>query len=199
MPMGPFELLDEIGLDVSAHVLKSLGEQVGMDRVPSSPGMFKAIEQGWLGKKSGRGFYHHGAKGGSKPKLNEEMTAFIGSRAGGDSSPAMMEPIAWRLILPMVNEAARVLEEGVVHDADAVDLAMVLGTGFAPFRGGLVQFADSVGVEAIRERLAQLAVEVNPRFIPAPLLSRLAVAHLPLREYWKLPARTIDSPVHQEA
>ena len=77
MPMGPFELLDEIGLDVSAHVLKSLAGQIGPDRVPPSPAIDKALEKGWLGKKSGTGFYTYGKKKGAKPQLNAELAAMV--------------------------------------------------------------------------------------------------------------------------
>lgn len=200
MPMGPFELLDEIGLDVSAHVLKSLGEQIGVDRVPVSAGVFKAIEQGWLGKKSGRGFYIYGKKRQEKPAINPQMTELISAKvADAQSQSISADDIAWRLVLPMVNETARLLDEGVVSDTDAVDLAMVLGAGFAPFRGGLVQFADAVGVAPVRDRLAALSRQVDARFMPAPLLNRLAEARLPLRDFAKLPKADASQPVHQPA
>src|SRR5437763_8133645 len=78
MPMGPFELLDEIGLDVSAHVLKSLADQIGRDRVPVAPALDAVLEKGWLGKKSGRGFYIYDSKNkkkDQKPAVNGEFVA----------------------------------------------------------------------------------------------------------------------------
>jgi 3-hydroxyacyl-CoA dehydrogenase/enoyl-CoA hydratase/3-hydroxybutyryl-CoA epimerase len=181
MPMGPFELLDEIGLDVSAHVLGSLAGQIGRDRVPMTPGIDMALEKGWLGKKSGKGFYVYGNKKDDKPALNAEMSALFAPKSPAVSlSP---EDIAWRLVLPMINEAARLLEEGVVDNTDAVDLAMVLGTGFAPFRGGLVHYADSVGMPAIVQRMQQLAAKSGPRFAPARLLRELAEKRLPMKEF----------------
>jgi len=190
MPMGPFELLDEIGLDVGAHVLKSLADQIGRDRVPASPAIDKALEKGWLGKKSGTGFYVYGNKKGEKPTLNTEMTAIITGKPASEApaeAPGKeeLQRIAWRLVLPMINEAARLLEEGVVDSADAVDLAMVMGTGFAPFRGGLVQFADSVGMETIVNKLQEAAKVSGPRFAPAMLLRYLEANHLPMHDFAK--------------
>lgn len=206
MPMGPFELLDEIGLDVSAHVLKSLADQIGRDRVPSSPAIDKALEKGWLGKKSGKGFYVYGGKKGQKPAVNAELSALLGGKPEAthpsDSLPAPsaaeLDSIAWRLVLPMINEAARLLEEGVIDSVDAVDLAMVLGTGLAPFRGGLISFVDAVGIEMVIEKMQALASTQGPRFLPANLLRRLAAAHLPMRDFAKLEHST-EQPSHAVA
>ena len=74
----------------------------------------------------------------------------------------------------MINEAARCLEEGVVADAQTLDMAMVMGTGFAPFRGGLLRYADERGVEAIKDRLHEFAAAFGDRFKPAPLIERIA-------------------------
>src|SRR5437764_5476255 len=86
----------------------------------------------------------------------------------------------------MASEGARLLEEGVVDSTDAFDLATVLGTGLAPFRGGLAHFVDAVGTDAIVARLQDLARAHGPRFEPAPLLQQLANAHLPLSEFAKV-------------
>jgi 3-hydroxyacyl-CoA dehydrogenase/enoyl-CoA hydratase/3-hydroxybutyryl-CoA epimerase len=199
MPMGPFELLDEIGLDVGAHVLKSLADQIGRDRVPASPAIDKALEKGWLGKKSGAGFYLYGKKK-EKPTLNAEMVTLITGKPASATPAAAptkedLDRIAWRLVVPMVNEAARLLEEGVVENADAIDLAMVMGTGFAPFRGGLVQFADSVGVETLVNKMQELSAKSGPRFAPAPLLRNLMTGHLPLHDFAKIEKREADRSV----
>jgi 3-hydroxyacyl-CoA dehydrogenase/enoyl-CoA hydratase/3-hydroxybutyryl-CoA epimerase len=76
----------------------------------------------------------------------------------------------------MVNEAARCLAEGVVASAADVDLAMILGTGFPPFRGGLCRWADGEGIDAVRQRLTSLATEVDSRFAPAPALDGVVEA-----------------------
>ena len=184
MPMGPFELLDEIGLDIGSHVLRSLGDQLEI-RLAVPPQMSKAQERGWLGKKSGTGFYVWGdrkskkKKKESKPVVNHELAALLGE---GRSYRPAEEEIQWRLVLPMVNEAARLLAEGVTDSADTVDLATVFGTGFAPFRGGLAKFADSVGAEKIVSRLDKLAEQHGARFRPAGALKPLAAGRRPMSD-----------------
>jgi 3-hydroxyacyl-CoA dehydrogenase/enoyl-CoA hydratase/3-hydroxybutyryl-CoA epimerase len=181
MPMGPFELLDEIGLDIAAHVLRTLG---GATPLPANvvTAIGQAQQHKWLGKKSGRGFYVHGNKRGAKPLVHGELVSMLSSGAAGPATgdAAMREAIQWRLVLPMVNEAARVLEEGVTDSTDAIDLAMVMGTGFAPFRGGIVQFANSVSAEAIVRRMDELAAKHGKRFEPAKLLRNAAANHRPI-------------------
>jgi 3-hydroxyacyl-CoA dehydrogenase/enoyl-CoA hydratase/3-hydroxybutyryl-CoA epimerase len=175
MPMGPFELLDEIGLDIAAHVLKSLGG--GM---PAPANVVAAIGQAqqhkWLGKKSGRGFYIHGTKRGATPVLNAELAAMLSAGAAGPTSDdaSQSDAIQWRLVAPMINEAARAIEEGVTDSTDAVDLAMVMGTGFAPFRGGIIQFANAAGAEEIVRRMDDLAAKHGARFEPAKSLREAA-------------------------
>ncbi|HSV15105.1 MAG TPA: 3-hydroxyacyl-CoA dehydrogenase NAD-binding domain-containing protein, partial [Tepidisphaeraceae bacterium] len=175
MPMGPFELLDEIGLDIAAHVLKSLG---GVSPPPAKvvAAIGQAQQRKWLGKKTGRGFYVHRDKRGAKPVLNEELGAMLAPTAAGPLSPdeSLRESIQWRLVLPMVNEAARAIEEGVTDSTDTIDLAMVMGTGFAPFRGGLMQFANTTGAEEIVRRMDELAGKRGARFEPAKLLREAA-------------------------
>lgn len=188
MPMGPFELLDEIGLDVGMHVLRSLSGQL-QQRVPAPPAaMEAALQNRWLGKKSGRGFYAYDADR-KKGAPNAELVALLTGNAPHDV-PHDDQAIQWRLVLPMVNEAARLLEENVVQSADAIDLATVLGTGFAPFRGGLAHFADSVGVDQVVERLERLGRDSGPRFNPSPLLVQLASQHLALRSFESANARS---------
>src|SRR2546423_14274094 len=91
--------------------------------------------------------------------------------------------IQWRLVLPMVNEAARLLAEGVTDSTDVIDLATVLGTGLAPFRGGLAHFADATGIDLIVTRMAEMSAKYGPRFVPAPMLRDLAAPHHPLHEF----------------
>lgn len=199
MPMGPFELLDEIGLDIGAHVLKSLGDTLDPP-LAAPPQMGKAMERGWLGKKSGTGFYVYGGSGKgkkkkeSKPLVNRELVALLGE--GRAYSPAEAD-VQWRLVLPMVNEAAKLLAEGVVESADMVDLATVFGTGFAPFRGGLAKFADSVGAAEVVAKLEKLAAAHGARFRPAAALKPLAAGRKPMSDIrasglagWREPVAT---------
>src|SRR6185437_9910022 len=128
MPMGPLRLLDEVGLDVAHHICVTLSKQYP-DRMSSPAILDKMLQAGFLGKKSGRGFYVH-SKGG-KTELNTQVNGF---RVGGLASGFTREDLQERMVLLMVNEAARCLEEEVVATADDVDFGMVMGTGFAPFR-----------------------------------------------------------------
>ena len=176
MPMGPFELLDEIGLDIALHVLKSLSH-VQRDAAPVPPVVEQAIANKWLGKKSGKGFYIHSGKRGAKPQPHEELQKLLAPMM--PAKTLTHEEIQWRLILPMVNEAANVLAEHVTDSAEDIDLATVMGLGFAPFRGGLAQFADETGLESIVKRLDELAQKHGQRFAPPQLLRDLAREHRP--------------------
>jgi 3-hydroxyacyl-CoA dehydrogenase / enoyl-CoA hydratase / 3-hydroxybutyryl-CoA epimerase len=175
MPMGPFELLDEIGLDIAAHVLKSLERTAPPPRVVAALDL--AMKNRWLGTKSGKGFYIHDDK---RPKAQPAINAELTDALSKDHTSATADDIQWRLVLPMVNEAARVLEEGVTNSTDTIDLAMVLGTGFAPFRGGIVQFTNAVGTAEIVRRLEELSSKLGERFAPARLLRNAAWDQRPL-------------------
>ena len=186
MPMGPFELLDEIGLDVAKHVLQALDQQLG-GKLPAPPvALEQMLQRGWLGKKSGKGFYVYpkAGKRSAQADLNQEVAALLntGKEPVADSAERQ-EQIAWRLVLPMVNEAAKLLEQGITDLTETIDLATVLGTGLAPFRGGLAHFADSAGLDVIAGKLTDLAAKHGARFEPAALLTELAAAHRPLTDF----------------
>jgi len=156
MPMGPFELLDEIGLDVAWHVLKSLGG--ARPSATLAAAMERATHERWLGKKSGRGFYAYDPRQRSAAlRVNAELFTVLSG--GAETGAPDAESIQRRLVLPMINESARVLEEGVVDSSDTIDLATVLGLGLAPFRGGIVQFAKSIGAARIDAGPRPTAVE----------------------------------------
>ncbi len=152
MPMGPIELIDSVGLDVAMHVSKVLGD--AFDRqVPDV--LSGKVERGELGRKSGQGFYRW-----QDGKAVKEEAAYPG--------PDLTD----RLILPMVNESVAVLSEQVVRDADLLDAGVIFGTGFAPFRGGPLQYARNRGIDEVTETLAALAEkhaeENGHRFLPHP-------------------------------
>ena len=127
MPMGPMRLLDEIGLDVAAHVARTLGV--------SSQVLDDMVHAGWLGRKAGRGFYVHA---GQRSAVNGQALAL---RAVGSAPLLSMADIEERLARMISSEAMLVLKEKVAQSASDVDLAMVLGTGYAPFRGGPLAYA----------------------------------------------------------
>lgn len=163
MPMGPIRLLDEVGLDVALHVAETMTEAFG-DRFAIPASLAALVEKGHTGRKAGRGFYVYGGK---KTPPNPEALAL--QKGGGDHGA-----LAERLALLMVNEGFRVLEEGVAGSADDIDFAMILGTGFAPFRGGPMTWADSLGLGTVREKLTRLAETEGESFAPASLLSDAA-------------------------
>lgn len=172
MPMGVFILLDTVGLDIAAHAGETLHREMG-ERMRLS-GVLKAMQEAdRLGKKNGRGFYLYGAGGRRKPDPGLKDILGTLTTEGRDFED---EEMVNRLILPMVNEAGLCLEEEVVETVEAVDAAMILGAGFPPFRGGLLRYADDVGVDRIVETLEELAGAVDERFAPSAYLKDLARA-----------------------
>ena len=170
MPMGPLRLIDEIGIDVSSHAGASLHEALG-SRLAPSPALVAIGNTDRLGRKGGAGFYLY-EKGG-KEQIDETVYDALGSVVPQGRDIDERE-IRTRLLVPMINEAARILEEGVVSTAADVDLAMIMGTGFPPFRGGLLRFADSHHPRALLDSAAELQEAHGDRFAPAPLLATLA-------------------------
>jgi 3-hydroxyacyl-CoA dehydrogenase/enoyl-CoA hydratase/3-hydroxybutyryl-CoA epimerase len=150
MPMGPIELTDVVGLDVSLHVGRVLAEAFHR-RVPEM--LVKLVEQKKLGRKSGEGFYVW--REGKPVKLDSPQFAV----------PPDLED---RLVLPLLNEAMACLREGVIDDADLLDAGAVFATGFAPFRGGPLQYARSRGIANVVARLEELAQRYGERFRPDP-------------------------------
>lgn len=148
MPMGPIELADTVGLDICLSVAEELAGPLGVE----VPAILRAtVESGRLGRKSGAGFYAYDAKG---------------RRVRTAAAAAGEVPITERLVLRLLNEAMACLREGVVEDADAIDAGMVYGTGFAPFLGGPMRYAQSLGETGISHSLSRLAETYGERFKP---------------------------------
>jgi len=170
MPMGPLRLIDEIGIDVSGHAGASLHEALG-DRLTPAPALAALAGTKRLGRKGGSGFYLY--EKGREKGVDQSMYEALGS-----VPPAATDfdekAIRTRLLLPMVNEAARILEEGIARCAADVDLSMIMGTGFPPFRGGLLRFADTLHPRSLLESIRELQEEHGDRFEPAPLVVTLA-------------------------
>jgi 3-hydroxyacyl-CoA dehydrogenase/enoyl-CoA hydratase/3-hydroxybutyryl-CoA epimerase len=149
MPMGPIELVDTVGLDVAASVGKIMADFHGQ----VLPEAFK-VEPGKRGKKDGQGLYTWENDRPVKPPLPANYEA-----------PADLED---RLVLALLNEAVSCLHDGVVADADLLDAGVIFGTGFAPFRGGPIEYIRSVGAAKLKARLEQLAARYGDRFKPRP-------------------------------
>ncbi|WP_298254036.1 3-hydroxyacyl-CoA dehydrogenase NAD-binding domain-containing protein [Bradyrhizobium sp.] len=152
MPMGPIELADQVGLDICLAVGDMLRSKFG-DLLPPTPAWLRdKVAKGELGRKTGKGFYvwKDGKAGKTRPE----------SAAGPDAE--MID----RLILPMSNVCVACLREGIVDNADMVDGAMIFGTGYAPFRGGPLNYARTRGVENVATALRKLAAKFGGRFTP---------------------------------
>ncbi|HZF00915.1 MAG TPA: 3-hydroxyacyl-CoA dehydrogenase NAD-binding domain-containing protein [Methylomirabilota bacterium] len=168
MPMGPLRLIDEVGVDVSLHVAQTLAAYFGERmRIPAVLG--KMMEAKLLGRKNGRGFYLH--EKSKEPRLNPRVASFVQNQTGAGFS---REELQERMVFLMVNEAARCLEEQIVAEPADVDFAMIMGTGFAPFRGGPLRYADSVGTEKIVGAMENLVDRGAEHFEPCALLKSMA-------------------------
>jgi 3-hydroxyacyl-CoA dehydrogenase/enoyl-CoA hydratase/3-hydroxybutyryl-CoA epimerase len=170
MPMGPLRLIDEIGIDVSTHAGNSLHDALGQ-RMKPSPALVALGNTNRLGRKGGSGFYTY--EKGKEKGIDETIYELLGSVVPPQRELDETE-IRRRLLVPMINEAARLLDEGVARTAADVDLGMIMGTGFPPFRGGLLRFADTHRPRALVEEARELQAAHGDRFEPAPLLVSLA-------------------------
>jgi 3-hydroxyacyl-CoA dehydrogenase / enoyl-CoA hydratase / 3-hydroxybutyryl-CoA epimerase len=168
MPMGPLRLIDEVGLDVCHHVATDLAAKFS-DRMHAPAVLGKMIQAGLLGKKSGQGFYCHGGK--SDGDVNPHVDEYYHDASCAGLSRDVLRN---RMVLLMVNESARCLEEGVVSEPRDVDFGMILGTGWAPFLGGPLRFADSVGIAQLVNEMKQLAGQGDLRFTPCKLLQSMS-------------------------
>ncbi len=171
MPMGPMALTDEVGIDVAVKVAHILGDAFG-DRLPL-PGWLDNLAAGdRLGTKTGRGFYQYAGRERKDP--DAAVYGLLGLTPTIDHpDPAAL---ADRMVLPMVNEAARCLQERVVGSPGDLDLALILGTGFPPFRGGLCRWADGQGLPTLVAALERLEGTVGDRFRPSEALRSYAAA-----------------------
>ncbi|HZH44360.1 MAG TPA: 3-hydroxyacyl-CoA dehydrogenase NAD-binding domain-containing protein [Lysobacter sp.] len=151
MPMGPIELLDTVGLDVAAGVGAELAPFLGL-QIPAA--LSAPPEPGKRGKKDGQGLYRWENGKPVKPALPQDYRA--------------PDDLQDRLILPMLNECVACLHDGVVADDELLDAGVIFGTGFAPFRGGPIQYIRETGVEAVRARLEALQAKYGARFAPRP-------------------------------
>ena len=153
MPMGPIELADQVGLDICLDVGDMLRSKFG-DQLPPTPAWLREkVAKGELGRKTGKGFYLW--KDGKADKS-----------AVSPSMPEPTEEMIDRLVLPMSNVCVAALREGIVDNADAVDGAMIFGTGYAPFRGGPLNYARTRGPENVVAALHALEDKFGGRFAP---------------------------------
>jgi 3-hydroxyacyl-CoA dehydrogenase/enoyl-CoA hydratase/3-hydroxybutyryl-CoA epimerase len=181
MPMGPLRLIDEIGVDITVDIANTLEKAYGRrDRAPKILREMQSAKM--LGRKSGSGFYKYEGKAQSANDGIERWR--ISSVAGvadpggpvvspspepGSATPATTEDLANRLMILMVNESARCLEEKVVASPEDADYGMILGTGFPVWRGGPLRFAENFGIKKMVDEMEGLA-RTNDKYRPCSLL-----------------------------
>lgn len=168
MPLGPLALLDEVGIDVAGKAAQVLAEAFGA-RMKVSAAIEKLLADQRYGKKNARGVYRW--KEGKRTEPDPSVYQLLGVE---NPKPGNPRTTSERMVLAMINEAALLLDEAVAASAADIDLAMILGTGFPPFRGGLMRYADSLGIPYVVARLDDLQHKAGPRFTPCEPLRRLA-------------------------
>jgi len=167
MPMGPMRLLDEVGIDVALHVVRTLAA-VFQERLEVPDILANMAQSGLLGRKSGRGFYLYPK--GKDPQPNPAISLAASPR----KLDASRQELQQRMVLLMVNEAIRCLAEQVVTDPADIDFAMIMGTGFAPFRGGPLRYADTLGAAKLVGAMDHLAENGAAYFRPCARLRSMA-------------------------
>jgi 3-hydroxyacyl-CoA dehydrogenase/enoyl-CoA hydratase/3-hydroxybutyryl-CoA epimerase len=173
-PIGPVQLMDEVGIDVAAHVGSILVEALGARMAPP-PIMAKLVEDDRKGKKNGRGFYRYDTK---KRQVDPTIYRVLGVEPKTQAAAA---EIQMRCALQMISEALRCLEERVVRNARDADVGAVFGLGFPPFRGGPMRTVDTLGAEEALRRVRAYEDRFGARWSPAPLLVELAKTGKKLR------------------
>ncbi|MBI5206723.1 MAG: enoyl-CoA hydratase/isomerase family protein [Candidatus Firestonebacteria bacterium] len=170
LPMGPLELMDEIGIDVG-HKVSAIMENAFGPRMKVADSLQKIFEDKRFGKKIGKGFYIYNGK--EKTPDQNYANHLRKNRMVLNNSEVLN-----RMIFIMINEAVRVLEENIVIAHDQVDMGMILGTGFPAFRGGVLKYADTIGIDKIYEELKKLESKFGPRFAPCEKIKAMAQGKL---------------------
>ncbi len=174
-PVGPISLLDEVGLDVAAHVAESSAEALskgreGFEANTSTTQMFK---DGRMGKKNKKGFYNYEVKKGRVRKAGIDPTAYKYFKGNGDKAMDLDE-VQDRAIMLMLNEAVMCLEEGIIANAADGNIGAVFGIGFLPFTGGPFRYIDQLGADKVVTRMEELKGKYGVKFTPRPLLVEYA-------------------------
>lgn len=171
-PVGPIQLLDEVGIDTGTKIIPVLEAAYG-ERFSAPATLVSAIlNDDRKGRKNGRGFYLYPTKGRkSKKQPDPSIYRLIGMSAKGQSSG---QQIAERCVLLMLNEAARCFDEQVIRSARDGDIGAVFGIGFPPFLGGPFHYMDTLGAASVVASLQQMEARYGARFAPCEALLRMA-------------------------
>ncbi|KAL7441856.1 hypothetical protein ACHAXM_008078 [Skeletonema potamos] len=175
MPVGPITLIDNVGVDVASKVSSylasaDLGVRMGGGDLSL---MSKMVEKGWLGKKTNQGFYTYSGKKG-KPTIGAEVTSYLKEFTGGNTSDLSETEIQNRIVARLVNEAAMCLQDEIIENPVCGDIGLVFGIGFAPFRGGVFRYLDSLGTSSFVDMMNGYAETKGEHFEPCQLLKDYA-------------------------
>ena len=185
MPVGPITLSDEVGIDISSHVAEFMSKaDLGVRMNGGNREMQKKmIEKGWLGRKSGKGFYLYpkDAKKGAPKQLNPEMLEVLKSYLTENGlkygeAKISVEDIQWRIMSRFVNEAAFCLQDGIIRNQVDGDIGAVFGIGFPPFMGGPFRMLDILGTKQFVDRMYRYRDQKGAQFEPAQILKDYANA-----------------------
>jgi len=170
-PVGPMQLLDEVGIDVGAKIGPILQADLG-ERFAAPTAFAKLLDDGRLGKKADKGFYLYGknAKKGKK-QVDESIYSLLAIKPAGTLSA---DEIAKRCTYMMLNEAARCVDEGIVRNARDGDIGAIFGIGFPPFLGGPLRYIDKIGAQSLVAQLSQWAQQHGERYAPCEALVAMA-------------------------
>lgn len=172
-PMGPFVLADTVGNDVGYKVFKEFEKAYG-ERMKVPEIVIQMADKGLTGKKSGKGFYLYNGK---TQKPNPKVDEILKTIGVGDAEYTDAEMLD-RIIAAMLNEACRCLEENIIDSHTRLDMALILGTGFPPFRGGLLAYSNERGIKDLVGEMKELEIKHGLRFKPCSLVNEMAEKNL---------------------
>jgi 3-hydroxyacyl-CoA dehydrogenase len=173
MPMGPATLSDLTGIDIGYHVGKNFEKSFG-ERWKMSPIYERVYRTGCYGRKTGAGWLDYsGEEPVPNPKVREAIDSYLKENAIAPKQVSSQE-IVDRMLARAINEAAYMIKEGICDRPQDMDLAMIYGTGFPPYRGGILRYADAWGIRNVYEHLVNMEAEHGVRFKPATLLAEMS-------------------------
>jgi 3-hydroxyacyl-CoA dehydrogenase len=173
MPMGPATLADLTGIDINYHVNKTFEKRLG-DRYKVHPLTELIYQTGCYGRKTGAGYFDYsGAQPVPNPKVTEVVQNFLKDN-GVEAKDRTKEDITDAMLALGINEAALMMEEGICDRPQDMDLAMIYGTGFPPYRGGILRFADKWGLKNVYGKLLTLEKQYGLRFKPADMIKEMS-------------------------
>jgi 3-hydroxyacyl-CoA dehydrogenase len=173
MPMGPATLADLTGIDINYHVGRTFEKRLG-ERYKVHPLTEVVYNTGCYGRKTGAGYFDYsGEKPVPNPKVEEAVKQYLNENGVAPRKVSPQE-IVDLMLANGINEAAYMMEEGICDRPQDMDLAMIYGTGFPPYRGGILRYADHWGMKNVYEKLQELEKQYGVRFRPAALIKEMA-------------------------